>query len=147
MTPNRVRQLRDEGVLAEKAPELYELKASVVRYIDYLRKGRGNASLNEERAMLTRAKREAVDMENEERRRNLHSAEEVENGIKTMCLNIRSRLLSLPAKLAPRLSEMDGDRAGIFDELKRAVDEALEKLSDYNIAMALTDEEEDESGF
>ena len=31
VTPRRVRQLRDEGVLVEKAPGLYELKSSVVR--------------------------------------------------------------------------------------------------------------------
>ena len=64
LTPRRVRQLRDEGVLIEKAPGLYDLQSSVVRYIAYLRKG----SLNDERAKLTRAKREAADMENDVRR-------------------------------------------------------------------------------
>ena len=33
LTPRRVRQLRDEGVLIEKAPGLYDLQSSVVRYI------------------------------------------------------------------------------------------------------------------
>ena len=44
LTPRRVRQLRDEGVLIEKAPGLYDLQSSVVRYISYLRKGSGNTS-------------------------------------------------------------------------------------------------------
>lgn len=147
VTPRRVRQLRDKGVLEEKAQDLYELKSSVVRYIDYLRHGSGSADLNDERALLTRAKREAADMENNLRRGTLHSSEEMEKGIKTMCLNIRAKLLMLPAKLSPRLSQMDGDQAGIFDEMKGAVDEALEELSDYRTLLALAnsdDEEENE---
>ena len=141
LTPRRVRQLRDEGVLIEKAPGLYDLQSSVVRYIAYLRKG----SLNDERAKLTRAKREAADMENEVRRGNLHSTEDIEKGLATMCLNIRGRLSTLPAKLSGELAQMGGDRAGIFDKLKGAIDEALEDLSGYNVAFAVKggdDEEE-----
>ena len=141
LTPRRVRQLRDEGVLIEKAPGLYDLQSSVVRYIAYLRKG----SLNDERAKLTRAKREAADMENDVRRGNLHSTEDIEKGLATMCLNIRGRLSTLPAKLSGELAQMGGDRAGIFDKMKGAIDEALEDLSGYNVAFAVKggdDEEE-----
>ena len=139
LTPRRVRQLRDEGVLIEKAPGLYDLQSSVVRYITYLRKGSGNTNLTDERAMLTRAKREAADMENEVRRGNLHSTEDIEKGLATMCLNIRGRLSTLPAKLSGELAQMDGDRAGIFDKLKKAIDEALEDLSSYSVALAVED--------
>lgn len=145
LTPRRVRQLRDEGVLIEKAPGLYDLQSSVVRYVSYLRKGSGNTNLTDERAMLTRAKREAADMENEVRRGNLHSTEDIEKGLSAMCLNIRGRLSTLPAKLSGELAQMGGDRAGIFDKLKRAIDEALEDLSGYNVAFAIKggdDEEE-----
>ncbi len=139
LTPRRVRQLRDEGVLIEKSPGLYDLQSSVVRYISYLRKGSGNTNLTDERAMLTRAKREAADMENEVRRGNLHSTEDIEKGLATMCLNIRGRLSTLPAKLSGELAQMDGDRAGIFDKLKKAIDEALEDLSSYSVALAVED--------
>ena len=91
VTPRRVRQLRDEGVLVEKTPGLYDLQSSVVRYISYLRKGSGNTNLNDERAMLLRAKREAADMENEERRGNLHKTEDVEKGLSALCLSMRGR--------------------------------------------------------
>lgn len=148
VTQRRIRQLRDEGVIEESAPGLYDLKTSVVRYISYLRKGSGKTNLNDERALLTRAKREAADMENDLRRGNLHSSEDIEKGIKTMCLNIRTKFLTLPAKLSPRLSQMSGDQAGIFNELKKAVDEALEELSDYKTILAMeaaekNDERED----
>lgn len=148
VTPRRVRQLRDKGVLVEKAPDLYELKSSVVRYIDYLRHGSGNADLNDERALLTRAKKEAAEMENEVRRRNLHRTEDIEKGLSALCLNMRGRFSGLPAKLSGELSQMGGNQAGIYDKLKAAIDETLEELSRFNVAFAVKggddDEEEDE---
>lgn len=144
LTPKRVKQLRDEGVLIEKKPGLYDLRASVLRYVNYIRTG-NRADLNGERALLTRAKREAADMENDVRRGNLHSTEDIEKGLATMCLNIRGRLSTLPAKLSGELAQMGGDRAGIFDKLKGAIDEALEDLSGYDVAFAVKggdDEEE-----
>lgn len=41
LSERRVRQLRDEGVLEEKAPGLYDLRSSVRRYINYLRGDEG----------------------------------------------------------------------------------------------------------
>ena len=147
LTPRRVRQLRDEGVLIEKAPGLYDLQSSVVRYVSYLRKGSGNTNLTDERAMLTRAKREAAEMENEERRGNLHRTDELEKGLATLCLNMRGRFSSLPAKLSGELAQMGGNQAGIYDKLKAAIDETLEELSRFNVAFAIEggeDEEEEE---
>lgn len=143
LTQKRVKQLRDEGVLIEKSPGLYDLRASVLRYVNYIRTG-NRADLNGERALLTKAKREAADMENEVRRGTLHSSEDIEKGIKTMCLNIRGRFLTLPAKLAPKLAELGGNQAAIFDELNQAMKEALEGLSNYNVAMAVPDGGDDE---
>ena len=33
LTPRRVRQLRDEGIIKEEQPGLYDLQSSIVRYI------------------------------------------------------------------------------------------------------------------
>ena len=147
VTPRRVRQLRDEGVIAEKAPGLYDLQSCVVQYISYLRKGNGSTNLNDERAMLTKAKREAADMENEERRGNLHSTGDIEKGLAALCLNMRGRFSGLPAKLSGELAQMGGNQAGIHDKLKAAIDETLEELSHFNVAFAIRsgeDEEEDD---
>lgn len=148
LTPRRVRQLRDEGVISERIPGLYEMKPTITRYIMYLRKGSGKTDLNDERAMLTRAKREAADMENEIRRGNLHSTEDIEKGLSALCLNMRGRFSGLPAKLSGELSQMGGNQAGIYDKLKAAIDETLEELSRFNVAFAVKggndDEEEDE---
>ena len=96
---------------------------------------------------MTKAKREAADMENEKRRGNLHSTEDIEKVLAAMCLNMRGRFSALPAKLSGELSQMGGNQAGIFDKLKAAIDETLEELSNFNVAFAIRsgdDEEEDD---
>lgn len=143
LTERRVRQLRDEGVIQEKRTGLYELQPTVTKYIRYLG-GASKENLNEERTRLTAAKREWAEMENEKRRGDLHNTVDIETGIKTMCLNIRSRFLALPAKLSPELASMQGDQAKIFDVLRQEICEALEELSDYKVALAQQDGEEEE---
>ena len=139
LTERRVRQLRDEGVISEKQPGLYDLQATVTKYITFLRNGSGKINLNDERAGLTRAKREAAEMENKLRMGELHRTQDIEAGLKTVFLNIRGRFLALPAKLTPTLASMGGNQTAIFDELKQAIDEALEELSDYRVAFAARD--------
>ncbi len=138
-----LRQLRDEGILSEARPGLYDLKASVSRYINYLG-GAARETLNAERAGLTKAKREATELENKLRQGEVHSTEDIETGIKTMCLNIRSRLLTLPAKLSPALAAMGNNQGAIFDALKEAIDENLEALHNYDVAFAVDGEETNE---
>ena len=142
LTERRVRQLRDEGVIVEARPGLYELQPTVARYITYIG-GAGKETLTNERMKLTRAKREAAELENELRKGEVHRTEDIERGIKSMFLNIRSRFLALPAKLSPTLATMGGNQTGIFDELKQAIDEILEEMSDYRVACAVQDGESD----
>ena len=144
LTERRVRQLRDEGIIEEARPGLYELKPTVTRYIKYLG-GAGKENLNSERTKLTAEKRKAAQMDNMIRQGKLHATEDIELGLKTMCLNMRARFMALPAKLSKELASMGGDQAGIFDLLKEAIDEALEELSDYKVTLAeVRDGEENE---
>ena len=83
-------------------------------------------------------------MENQLRRGALHSSEDIERGLQTMCLNIRTKFLTMPAKLSQRLAQMKGNQTEIFDELKKAVDEALEELSDYQTVLALEKNDDEE---
>lgn len=78
LSERRVRQLRDEGVLEEKAPGLYDLRSSVRRYINYLRGDEGGkADLNEERAKLTKEKRIAAETENKVRNGELYRKSDI----------------------------------------------------------------------
>lgn len=143
LTERRVRQLRDEGVIQEARPGLYDLQSTVLRYLRYIG-GAGKESLTHERTMLTAAKREAAEMENALRRGELHKTADIELGLQTLVLNIRSRFLALPAKLSPALAATS-DQTEIFDALKGAIDEILEELSDYRAALATSDGEENET--
>jgi phage terminase Nu1 subunit (DNA packaging protein) len=143
LTERRVRQLRDEGVIEEYRAGLYDLQPTVLRYIKYLG-GTGKESLQTERMKLTAEKRKSAEMDNELRRGELHRAEDIETGIKTLCFNIRSRFLAMPAKLSPELAAAGRKQSKIFDILKTAIDEALEELSDYKVALAVKDEWDDE---
>ena len=150
LTERRIRQLRDEGVIAEDRPGLYDLQPTILRYIKYLG-GTGKEGLQAERTKLTAEKRKAAEMDNALRSGELHRTADIEAGIKTMILNIRSRLLSLPAKLSQELAAAGGDQAAIFDQLKKEIDEALEELSDYRVALAMNggedgEEEAEENG-
>lgn len=84
---------------------------------------------------LTAARRAAIEMENNLRNGQMHTTEDVERGIKTLCLNIRSRLLVLPAKLSPILATKN-NQAEVFDELQKAIYEALDGLADANTSLA-----------
>ncbi len=142
VSERRVRQLRDEGVLWEARPGFYDLRAAVARYITYLRKG--SSDLNDERAALTKAKREAAEMENRVRRGELLEAREIEAGLQTALLNIRSRFLALPAKLSGSLAAKGGNQVAIFDELKEAIHETLEELSDPRKLLEVREDAESE---
>lgn len=133
LTERRVRQLRDTGILQEAAPGLYELQPTIARYIEYLRSG----GLTDERTKLTAAKRESVEMDNDQRRGELHHTEDVERAVKSMILNTRSRMLLLPDKLSPAVAALGGDREKIHDLLKHAIWEALEECSDAKNALRI----------
>lgn len=139
-----MRQLRDEGIIAEARPGLYELVPTMQRYIRFLNSS-SKADLNDERARLTRAKRETADLENRRRKGELHETAEVEKAVKALCFNFRTRLLTLPAKLSPELAAKGGDQAGIFDVLKQGVEDTLEELCQFDFAFAEPEEKRNEA--
>ena len=133
LSERRIRQLRDDGIIEERAPGLYELHQATLHYIKYLRDGTGG-SLNEERAKLTKAKREAAELENSVRRGELLETKDVEFAIKEMLLNLRAKLLALPGSLSPEIAKQSRDQAEVFDIIKDGIEEALEALSEYKEA-------------
>lgn len=135
ITERRVRQLRDQKVLIEERPNLYDLKDCTHRYIEFLRKdGTEDAAVdyNQERAKLVRAKREKEELELERQKGELHQAEDVKIIITDMLIRFKTRLMAIPAKQSPILSKKT-DQSEIFKILKKATDEALAELADYDI--------------
>lgn len=134
ISDRRVRQLRQKGVLEEARPGLYNLKDCVHCYIEYLKKD-GSAEeavdYNAERAKLARAKREKEELELELKRREVLQAADVEKVMVEMLLRFRQKIRNIPVKQSPALA-VETDQMEIFLALKRATDEALEELADFD---------------
>lgn len=147
MTERRVRQLRDEKVIDEAAPGLYNLQETNRKYINYLRKRNPendeSIDYNTERAKLIRAKRQNEEFDLHLKEGRLHEAVEIETVMKDMLVNFKSRLMSIPAKLSPVLTKKT-DRAEIFKIIKAQVDEALNELSDFETVFG--ERNDDETG-
>lgn len=134
ISDSRVRQLRRQGVLAEVRPSLYNLKDCVHRYIDYLKKDgtpEEAVDYNTERAKLARAKREKEELELELRRREVIPAAEVEKVMAAMLIRFRQKIRNIPVKQSPGLA-VETNQTEIFLILKKATDEALEELADFD---------------
>ena len=142
ISDRRVRQLRQKGVLEEARPGLYNLKDCVHRYIEYLKKD-GSAEeavdYNAERAKLARAKREKEELELELKRREVLQAADVEKVMVEMLLRFRQKIRNIPVKQSPALA-VETDQMEIFLALKRATDEALEELADFDGLLAEMEE-------
>ena len=135
LTERRVRQLKDQNIIQEYAPGLYELIPTVHAYVNYLRKrnpeSAENIDYNTERALLVRAKRRDVELDVGVKEGDLHATEDIEAVMTSMLINFKSRLMAIPAKLSPALSKKT-DKAEIHRILKDSVDEALNELADFD---------------
>lgn len=148
LSERRVRQLREEKVIAEARPGLYDLIDTNRRYINYLRKrnpeSETTVDYNTERALLVRAKRKNEEYELQLKENRLHASEDIEAVMKDMLVNFKARLMAIPAKLAPVLCKKT-DRAEIFKLLKDHIDEALQELSDFKTVFGEEVKEDEES--
>lgn len=133
LTESRVRQLRQQKIITEYQPGLFDLKVVTHEYINYLRKNsqtEDSVDYNAERAKLMRAKRENQELELRLRKNELHEAEEIEKVMTDTLIKFKTRLMAIPAKLSPKLAKKK-DQTEIFKLIKAAIDEALEELADF----------------
>lgn len=135
VTERRVRELRDEGVLSEERPGIFNMKTVVKQYLAYKIGDKDDKS----RLAAARADREETrgkieKMKMEEAKGNLHRTEDIENGLKTVFANFKDRLEAIPTKYADTMAQLT-DPADASDILRKAIQEALVELSDPDIAL------------
>jgi len=112
------------------------------RYIEYLKKDGSPeeaVDYNTERAKLARAKREKEELELDLKRREVIQAADVEKVMVEMLLRFRQKIRNIPVKQSPALA-VETDQMEIFLALKRATDEALEELADFDGLLAEMEE-------
>lgn len=135
LSDRRIRQLEKEDALVKINRGKYDLKASVQRYIEYIKaqaeKTEEELDLTKEKTLLTRANRQKVELELQIMRGELHRSEDVRRVMNNMLGAFRARVLAIPSKTAPQLLAQT-DLAIIQDILKKEVYEALQELSEYD---------------
>ena len=150
MTERNVRNLVAEDVIGRVGHGRYDLIDSVSRYITFLKMasdGLDGAAVEEsleyEKWLHEKAKREKAEIELAHIKKEMHKSDEVEKVLNHMIMAFRSKMLSLPSKLALQLTTMD-DVNQIEALLERDVHQALKELSEYDPSMFFNEDAEEE---
>ncbi|MBD5156518.1 MAG: hypothetical protein HDT13_02640, partial [Butyrivibrio sp.] len=108
----RIRQLAEENIIVRAAKGRYKLMESITNYILTLRVSieaaesdtpDGELDLDTEKAIHERVKRHISELKLKTMTGEVHKSEDVERVMTDMLVSIKTKLLSLPAKLAPML--------------------------------------------
>jgi phage terminase Nu1 subunit (DNA packaging protein) len=137
LSERRVQQLSREGVIPKATRGQYDLIGSVRGYVRYLRDQATKAQAGApdyaaERARFIRARADLAEMEAETRRGAVIAAEDAEAGWIAVLALLRTRLLALPDRLAPRVHAAASPGA-VRDMLREALREALEELAETDV--------------
>ena len=131
LTATRIKQLEAQGVF-ERQGRSYNLDACRVAYLRWLRSrvpgGGASKDLNAERARLTAAQAEKTEIDLAERRGELLPVDSVASLWTRVLTDTKTKLLSLPSKLAPQVIGKSREEARA--KIEHAIHEALRTLAD-----------------
>lgn len=133
LTPRRIQQLAEEGILVKAGRGKYAAAESIRRYIKSVTErdgGKTEVDYFEERAHHEKAKRLKTEMEVAVMKGELHRSSDVEMVMNDMVAAFRSKMLALPTKLAPQL--VGKPVAKILAFITAEVHDALTELSEYD---------------
>jgi phage terminase Nu1 subunit (DNA packaging protein) len=133
LSTRRVQQLSKEGVIPRAERGRYEISASVRGYIAYLKErsiNPGVVSFDEVRARKTAAEAEMAEIDLKEKKGLLIPTEEVARSWAEIIGACRSKLLSMPAKIAPVVA-VEEKPAICKQIVEEQVREALDELSKW----------------
>lgn len=150
MTERNVRNLVADDIIGRVGHGRYDLIDSVSRYITFLKMASDGVdgaaveeSLEYEKWLHEKAKREKAEIELAHIKKEMHKSDEVEKVLNHMVMAFRSKMLSLPSKVALQLTTME-DANQIESLLERDIHQALKELSEYDPSMFFAEEVEDE---
>lgn len=147
VTDRRIRQMAEEGIVVRVAKGRYNLVESMKNYILTLRLAVDNAgsdnpdgelNIEEEKALHERVKRHISELKLQTMKGELHKADDVRRVMTDMLSSFKTRVMNIPAKVAPVLE--DRDAGYIKDRLTAEVTETLNELKDYDPADFYSDE-------
>lgn len=140
VSDRRIRQLAEENIIVRAAKGRYKLMESITNYILTLKVSieaaesdtpDGELDLDTEKAIHERVKRHISELKLKTMTGEVHKSEDVERVMTDMLVSIKTKLLSLPAKLAPMLVSRN-DIDYVRETIMREVLESLNELKEYN---------------
>lgn len=148
MSPRRVRQLTEEGVITKQGYGRYDLIDTVSTYVTFLKLSADalneddvTESLRYEQWLHEKAKREKAEIELAHIKNEMHRSDEVEEVMNNMVMAFRQRMLSLPTKVALMLVNRPEPKY-IEEVLEQNINEALGEISKYDPALFIEVTEE-----
>ncbi|MCM1307565.1 MAG: hypothetical protein NC223_03100 [Butyrivibrio sp.] len=147
VSDRRIRQLAEENIIVRAAKGRYKLMESITNYILTLKVSMeaagydtpdGGLDLENEKAIHERVKRHISELKLKTMTGEVHKSEDVERVMTDMLVAMKTKLLSLPAKLAPMLVSRN-DIDYVREAIMREVLEVLDELKDYNPKEFYTD--------
>ena len=152
LSTRRIRQLFKEGIAIKSQRGKYDLKESVKKYINTLRDREKKQNDNLEKLKISkeaeslmheRLKKRKTELVVLQMEKKMHTSEDVEHFWNAMVMAAKSRLTSIPVKVAPSLVGLE-DRKEIQSILKREVSDALSELANYDIEQFESEYADDE---
>lgn len=141
LSTRRIRQLFKEGVVIKSQRGRYDLKSSVLGYINSIRQQEKKKDVDLEKLKISREaeslmherlKKRKTELEVLNLEKKMHTSEDVEYFWNAMVLAAKAKITSIPVKCAPILVGIE-DRKEIQSILKREISEALSELANYDI--------------
>ena len=147
LTQPRISQLIKDGTVirdeSDTSGGVYILQ-SLKNFYQNRQKGTDEVDINIERALHERAKRLLAELRLERARGNVYDSRIVERVITGDLVKLRTRLLTLPSKLAPMI---EGKSKGEIDLiLTREIEDTLAEMSNFDPSVFISediDEEDD----
>lgn len=137
LSNRRVQQLSKEGIIPKTERGRYELVPAVRGYIRYLKErsiNPGVVSFDEVRARKTAAEAEMAELELLQRKGDLIPMQQVIDTWLELIASCRSKMLSMPAKLAPVVAVEDNPavcKQIVEEQMMEALDEIARWIDDY----------------
>lgn len=149
ITPRRIRDLQAEGFFQFRDEKKYILEKCVQEYIEYKVKAEvkgGPLDKEKEQAEHERFKKKITELKLKKMKRQLHEAEDIEMFLNEMLNDFKSKLLSIPNKIAILIvGEEDVNKiiSVLQDEILNALDELAQHDLDELNQEKWEDEEEE----
>lgn len=124
LTDRQLRNLATEGIIPRPERGKYDLRAAVLAILDRARNSAASAA-DAERIAFMKAKREALEMDTAEKRRELIPIEEHNLVMTTVFGSLKSEFLGLPARTTRDMAV----RVELDREIAAALNRAAAKLS------------------